>query len=56
MPLRPLALVVLALGVLLLIIGFAVGSDVLGLLFMVCVVAALGVFAADLALRRRKSA
>jgi hypothetical protein len=53
MPLRSLALAVLALGIVLLVIGFAVGSDVLGFLFMLCLVAAIVVFVTDAVVRRR---
>lgn len=51
--LRQLSFAALGLGLILLIAGFAFGSDLLGFLFMVCLVAAVVLFGTDLVLRRR---
>ena len=51
-----LSLLIAALGVALLIAGFAFGSDLLGFFFMVCIVVAIVLFVADLVRQRRQAA
>ena len=51
--LRPIALVVLVVGVVCLAIGFAIESDLFGLFFMICLIAAVVLFVVDLVRRRR---
>jgi hypothetical protein len=54
--LRSLSFVIAAVGVALLIAGFAFGSDLLGFFFMVCIVLAIVLFVASLVLQRRQAA
>ncbi len=55
MNLRSLSLLIAALGVALLIAGFAFGSDLLGF-FMVCIVVVIVLFVAGLVRQRRQAA
>lgn len=56
MSLRLPSLVLLVVGIVLLIIGFAVDSDILGAVFIVCLGLAIALFATDIVLRRRSDA
>ncbi len=53
-PIQRVALGIIALGIVLLVLGFLTTSDLLGFFFMVCLIGGTGLFVFDLVAQRRK--